>query len=313
MDQSRYFFWRRYLLLAVKVTLTIAFAAFAIYLADFEAIWQHFRFELLGPALAALGALVLLSFLHTIRWLTILQAIDGSAPRFGLMLRGVASSYFFSQVLPFSVSGDVARVWWAYKEGRPLGAAFNSVVLDRLTALTGIALLMTASSPALAALMGDRPGLLGLLLCIGAIYAGLAVLYFAPWIPGHLLHVTLLRRVMQLGLDARKVFLQPRPLMVTVGVSILVHIGVAQIFFLLAWGMGIPMSAIESLLLVPPVILLSSLPVTLAGWGLREGGMIFALGLIGVPSDAAFALSVMYGLLSLAIGLMGGLVWLGWK
>jgi hypothetical protein len=77
--------------------------------------------------------------------------------------------------------------------------------------------------------------------------------------------------------------------------------------------MGIPMSAVESLLLVPPVILLSSLPVTLAGWGLREGGMIFALGLIGVPSDAAFALSVMYGLLSLVVGLVGGLVWLGWK
>ena len=38
--------------------------------------------------------------------------------------------------------------------------------------------------------------------------------------------------------------------------------------------------------------------------------MVYALGLIGVPAEAALALSILYGLFTLGIALPGGLVWL---
>lgn len=50
-----------------------------------------------------------------------------------------------------------------------------------------------------------------------------------------------------------------------------------------------------SLFIFPIVLLLSSLPVSIAGWGLRETLMITGLSLVDVPSSDAFLLSVAFG------------------
>ena len=51
-------------------------------------------------------------------------------------------------------------------------------------------------------------------------------------------------------------------------------------------------------------------PFSVAGWGVREGAMITALGLIGVSPAAAFTVSVLYGIIMVAVGMAGGVVWL---
>ena len=52
------------------------------------------------------------------------------------------------------------------------------------------------------------------------------------------------------------------------------------------------------------------LPISIAGWGIREGAMIIGLGFIGVGSENAFALSLLYGFLMLAISMPGGAIWI---
>ena len=61
---------------------------------------------------------------------------------------------------------------------------------------------------------------------------------------------------------------------------------------------------------MPLVSLVTFLPVSVAGWGLRESSMVVALGLIGVPSAEAFSLSVLFGLVVMASGIPGGVLWL---
>jgi uncharacterized membrane protein YbhN (UPF0104 family) len=61
---------------------------------------------------------------------------------------------------------------------------------------------------------------------------------------------------------------------------------------------------------VPPISLIQLVPISLAGWGIREAGMVVILAGFGVPAEAALAISVLMGLLLLAIGLPGGLIWL---
>ena len=46
-----------------------------------------------------------------------------------------------------------------------------------------------------------------------------------------------------------------------------------------------------------------------AGLGVREGAMITAFGLIGVPSEGTLVLSIMYGLMGLLLAVPGGIVW----
>jgi glycosyltransferase 2 family protein len=58
------------------------------------------------------------------------------------------------------------------------------------------------------------------------------------------------------------------------------------------------------------VTLLTFVPISIAGWGVREAGMIAAFGLFDVPAAAALAVSIELGLANLALGLIGGIFWL---
>ena len=61
---------------------------------------------------------------------------------------------------------------------------------------------------------------------------------------------------------------------------------------------------------MPPVLLVMTLPISIAGWGVREQAMVAAFALVGVPGEGALALSIMFGLMGLITGLPGGVVWL---
>jgi hypothetical protein len=55
---------------------------------------------------------------------------------------------------------------------------------------------------------------------------------------------------------------------------------------------------------------MSMLPVSVAGWGVRELAMVSAFGYAGVPNADALLMSLCFGLLILTISLPGGLLWL---
>lgn len=60
------------------------------------------------------------------------------------------------------------------------------------------------------------------------------------------------------------------------------------------------------LAVVPLVTLLTLLPVSLNGLGLREGGFVFFLGQLGIPQAQALALSLLVFGLTLLFSLAGG-------
>jgi hypothetical protein len=83
----------------------------------------------------------------------------------------------------------------------------------------------------------------------------------------------------------------------------------ATLVLIIARGMGIAVGTLECLVLVPPVLLVSTLPISVAGWGVREGAMVTAFGFAGVAESEAVALGVLFGLVVLVVGLPGGLIW----
>jgi integral membrane sensor domain MASE1 len=68
--------------------------------------------------------------------------------------------------------------------------------------------------------------------------------------------------------------------------------------------------AVGILLLVPVVLTVTAVPISLAGWGVREGAAIFLFGLVGMEEHDALAISLCYGLLAAVTSLPGGIVWL---
>ena len=63
-------------------------------------------------------------------------------------------------------------------------------------------------------------------------------------------------------------------------------------------------------ILVLPVILVAAIPVSIAGWGLREGAMVLAFSLAGSAASDALIVSILLGAANFAIGLFGGIAWI---
>jgi hypothetical protein len=75
----------------------------------------------------------------------------------------------------------------------------------------------------------------------------------------------------------------------------------------LAQALAIPIAAWQCLLIVPPALLIASFPVSLGGWGVREGALAAGFALAGVSSAGGVAASILFGLTGPLIGVIAEL------
>jgi hypothetical protein len=87
------------------------------------------------------------------------------------------------------------------------------------------------------------------------------------------------------------------------------HLSSIGCFVVLSKGLGIPFAWLQAFLVVPVVYLTSALPFSFAGWGVREGTMVYMFQTLGIEATAALALSLTYGLVQLLIAVVGLILW----
>jgi len=265
----------------------------------------------LSPAAAALAVGLLLShcFVAGWRWRMVMRLFGPVLP-IGASIRLFMEGYFFNNALPSTIGGDGVRIWRATSLGLPLGASINGVLLDRVTGLTGLFILVAAGQPLLYARIEDPATRLAFAAILLAGTAGIALLMLARFIPKQLIPSALHDGIDKLSEATHAAYLRPAISLPVLGLSVVVHGLIVLSVYVIAIGLGLDVGLFESLVLVPAVILLSTLPVSIGGWGLREGLMVVALGLAGVAADAALTVSILFGLAQIVAGLPGGGLWL---
>ncbi len=262
-----------------------------------------------GLLLIAALLLWVLAVPSTLRWSTILGAM-GYPVRLWILFPLVLIGLFFSVALPSTIGGDAVRMWKLHRVGLPGTAAVVSVMIDRMVALLAVLVLVLVSVPALFALIPDRAVRGGVLLLLGAGLLAFAAAMVLDRLPLAFSRYRLLRGLAQLSADLRRILLTPRAAAPTLLFSLVNQGGVVGVVGILAHGLGAPVGWLQCLVIVPLAILVTVLPISIAGWGVREGAFVTGFGLVGVPAADALALSVMFGLLNTLICLPGGLVWL---
>ena len=79
--------------------------------------------------------------------------------------------------------------------------------------------------------------------------------------------------------------------------------------YLLVIGAGIDIPVLTCFFFGGLSILISVLPISMAGWGVREGTMVALFGLIGVAPEQAMSVSIAFGVLMLLTALPAGFLW----
>jgi glycosyltransferase 2 family protein len=80
--------------------------------------------------------------------------------------------------------------------------------------------------------------------------------------------------------------------------------------YAIAQSLGISVGLIPMLAVTSLMSLIVALPISVAGWGVRELSLVALLGIFGVDREAALVLSVEIGLISTLLCLPGGVIWL---
>ncbi|MBS0535986.1 MAG: flippase-like domain-containing protein [Proteobacteria bacterium] len=263
-----------------------------------------------GWLAASVGILAAQVFILAARWRLIAEGC-GIAPSFGATLRVSFIATFFNQVLPSTVGGDAARIWMLAREGGGWAASTYSVLLDRVAGLIALTLIVFLCLPWTLSLVQDPVARIVLVLIGLSAIAG-SVVFLAighiRWKP--LMHWAPTRHLVEVSRTAWQICGSRRTLGLIAVSSFIVHL----MTILAAWCMVQSVSATASftllLFLVPPVILIATVPISIAGWGVREGSMIVAFGYAGLPQSDGLVVSVLIGLTLVAIGAIGGIVWI---
>ena len=80
--------------------------------------------------------------------------------------------------------------------------------------------------------------------------------------------------------------------------------------FVLTISLSIDISPFHILWATPLVLLFSAFPITISGWGVREGLMALSLGAVGIAYEASLALSILFGLMLALIVVPGLVFWI---
>ena len=263
------------------------------------------------PPAALVAALILQLASNCVaagRWHLIMRRL-GMPGSFAFYLQSFFKGALFNQGLPSSIGGDGLRILDVARLAGRREDAVIGVFIDRFVGLAGLVLLNLVALLVNRTLLPDRVAL-PLLALLALLTVTLAALFF-------LARIDLFRQGRLLGFLGRlsdryrQVYATAPAMTLQTGLSLLTHLLAMAAFAVLGNAAGLHYPLQVYLALVPPAVLLTILPVSLAGWGIREGAMVGLFLLVGADKSVVLTFSIVYGLVNLIASLPGLAVYLG--
>jgi|TARA_B110000971_G_scaffold215778_1_gene249807 uncharacterized membrane protein YbhN (UPF0104 family) len=264
--------------------------------------------EMLGSAnpswlIASLAVISLQTVLSALRWRLTAGQLGLSFSR-GTALREYYLAQIANQALPGGILGDAGR---ALRSRAPAGlfTSGQAVVLERLAGQVAVFLLMLIALfvTQLIPVAVDWPS--WLLLTVGLILISLsAISAVLIWIARNSMGKTG-RLLKGLAVSSRLAFSPSRVLWRQVLLSLGTALCNVAGFTFAAWAVGFELLFLDALAVVPMILLAILLPITVSGWGLREGVAVALFPIVGATATQGLAASMAFGLTFLAAALPG--------
>ncbi len=244
------------------------------------------------------------------RWLLLLRAADVQVTGADAARLFLVSS-FVGSFLPAGVGGDAARAWGLSRVTAKLGDALASVVVDRMLGVLSLAAMGVVGLAVSASSLGTVRVIAAVgvvaAACVAAFW-GDALLRFV--LPAHRHGGPVERRLLRLA-DAVARYRDHRGALATVMAwSIAVQLLRITQAYLLGLGLGMQVPFTYYLFFMPLGLLMLLLPISVSGFGVPQGVIVWLLRPVGVPDALSFALSTLIVLTGLAGNLPGLLLWL---
>jgi len=248
-----------------------------------------------------------------VRWTVLARPLGIQTP-FKDLVRYYLIGMFFNLFAPGTVGGDVSRIYYLVRDeeahalGRPVTTmpAAISVLMDRaigmvvLVWLGAVGLLLFPDFA-----VPHTVRVVTLLIALGFVIAVLLLPLLRPFLPldGHPI-------VVKLRLALRSYRMQWRALALGLLLSLVVHLIQAWMHTMMGRALGLDIPYSFCIIVYPLVGTFSAIPVSLNGLGLREGGYVYLLAVLGIGTEKAVAFGLLLFLIVALDSLIGGLLFL---
>ncbi len=261
-----------------------------------------------NPVWLTVGFLILTAqqIISAERWRLVAVALSAPQYRMWFYLFWQGLSMLCSMVLPSIIGADLVRTY-ALSGRTPIGMVVRIVLIDRALGLLALATLVIVSVLVLPGFFSAQPLLLlsvAIAVCGPATY--LALTRLVPRLRGTQRLVLAAR---ELGLDLKRT-VEGKGSARVILISLSLHL--LSVFAFLALGNAIGMPEVDFvhyLAIVSCALLVTIIPISIGGWGIRESALVIGFGLVSVEPERAFTLSATFGLLvmlsSAVVALLG--------
>jgi glycosyltransferase 2 family protein len=299
---------RRWLALAFSLALTLGTLYFACRGIDRDNLAWLLSTQHRGLLLTATVLLLLQVIFGSERWRAILSAMSRGRPPSLLSVQAVFyASSFFNNVSLGTVAGDVARVWLARRFDVPLKRLVLSLLLDHALTVGALIVLAVATLPVIAHPFAVTLWSANMAILLSAAAGCLLVKpierLLARWRNQRLIYL-FLRAAEELRHVA------PAGILLAFFYALLSAACATLAAYCIARSLDMDVGPIAIIAVMSVVIFVAELPISFAGWGVREVSVVTLLGLLGADRETALLLSVQFGMITTLISLPGALIWL---
>ncbi|MBI4822739.1 MAG: flippase-like domain-containing protein [Nitrospirae bacterium] len=293
---------KKILFFLLKLSISACLLYFALSRAGVEKVFSLLRG--INPIMFLSGVLIYIVVLMiaALRWRILLIEPLPIGKVFSLYFIGA----FFNTLLPGIVGGDVMKIYYLYKETGKGTQTFASIFMDRYI---GFACLIAM-------------GLIALPFGLTA-FRGSWVVWLLPLMAICFVLVSIIVFGLRLGRRfkllsdfygyfhsyIRNKTLIAKAILISVVFQILIIIGI----YILSEGLGQDIRVSTFFIAIPIIASLASLPISIAGIGVREASAVLLLGAVGVKPDVATAISFAWFLIMAVAGLVGLLEYMRYK
>lgn len=294
------------LIFILKFAVTIAIILFLFTSLDLENFLGLVKSAHLPTLYLALTFLVIHLIFALIRWWVILKTSEKQI-KFNISAYSYIIGLTFSQVLPTSIGGEAAKIFALKTKGIKIKHAVVYVAFDKISALSGLLFLFACGL--IFAGQTIRSGDLYTLMLAACIVGclGVSVLFLLITIFFSRLQQKVLPFKIDLGFvkNFRICFLNSKLLAVTFCLSMISQFSWTTSIILGIEAFHTEIDLPDALVLFSFVALVTTVPISIAGWGIRELTMVSVLGILGIQDEIGLAVSLMLGTIMLIVGMFG--------
>jgi uncharacterized protein (TIRG00374 family) len=263
-----------------------------------------------GWFLLAVAVWLVSLLLGGIRW-ALLARPHGLGRALGPYVRYTLVGSFFNTVLPTFVGGDVVRAYYLSRRSGQISRPSTTVLMDRNVGTGGL-FLVGLMAAWWYHVEREAPGLIAAVVTMMAIYVlGNVVILYPPALRRfeRLLLWALperLRQKVRNVVGALGIYSEHLPTTVLMVLfSVPAHLVSFVAVYFVGLSLGIPVELHWYLVYVPVIALVTLIPVSIGGLGLREGAFLSLFSTLGVPPEQSVALSLLWYVMMIVAGLPG--------